>query len=124
MDAELEHESSILAGSAAASAASPMRVFGSDGTGPSSRFQPEAASIPPKFTYINPFDALEAASPRNRTPVPEAPKATPKKVEILKPKHVAEASAPTVTWENRSATKLRRLLLRQRARLLFRLPRS
>ncbi|KAF2033505.1 hypothetical protein EK21DRAFT_86297 [Setomelanomma holmii] len=96
-DAELEKVSSNPAGNAAAVSASPMRVFGSDGTGTSSRFQPESTSIPPKFTYINPFDALEAASPRNRTPVPEAPKSIPKKVEILKPKHVAEASHPPET---------------------------
>ncbi|KAH7073501.1 hypothetical protein BKA63DRAFT_34032 [Paraphoma chrysanthemicola] len=96
-DAELEQVSSNPAGSAAASAsaASPMRVFGSDSPGPS-RFQPDAAPAQPKFTYINPFDALEAASPRNRTPVPEAPKAPAKKIEILKPKHIAEASAPAV----------------------------
>jgi hypothetical protein len=91
-DAELENVSSDPSASAAPSA-SPMRVFGSDGTGPSSRFQPEATALPPKFTYVNPFDALEAASPRNRTPVSEAPKQAPPKMEILKPRHTHEASA-------------------------------
>ncbi|OAL01957.1 hypothetical protein IQ06DRAFT_346561 [Phaeosphaeriaceae sp. SRC1lsM3a] len=88
-DAELEKVSSDPAASAAPTA-SPMRVFGSDGTGPSSR---EPTSIPPKFTYINPFDALEAASPRNRTPAPEAPKSSTPKVQILKPKHAADPAA-------------------------------
>jgi WD40 repeat protein len=72
---------------------SPMRVFGSDGTGNASRFQPEPASLPPKFTYVNPFDQLAAASPRNRTPVQEPARSAVPKVEILKPKHVLEAAA-------------------------------
>jgi hypothetical protein len=77
----------------AAPSASPMRVFGADGTGSSSRFQPDATSAAPKFTYVNPFDALEAASPRNRTPVPEASRIAATRVEILKPIHVADAPA-------------------------------
>jgi WD40 repeat protein len=85
-DAELEHVS-------AAPSASPMRVFGSDGTGSSPRFQAEATSIAPKFTYVNPFDALEAASPRNRTPIQEVLRPAATRVEILKPRHLAEASA-------------------------------
>jgi WD40 repeat protein len=93
-DAESENVTPVPSSSAAPSASS-MRVFGSDGTGPSSRFHPEATSLPPKFTYVNPFDALEAASPRNRTPVPETSKPTTPKVQILKPKHVAEASSVT-----------------------------
>jgi hypothetical protein len=95
-DAELEKVSSDPSASAAPSA-SPMRVFGSDGPGPSSRFHPDSTSLPPKFTYVNPFDALEAASPRNRTPVPEAYKPATSKVQILKPKHAAEASSAAHT---------------------------
>jgi WD40 repeat protein len=91
-DAELEQVSSDPAASAAPSA-SPMRVFGSDSPGPSSRFRPDSTSNAPKFTYVNPFDALAAASPRNRTPAPEAHKPSTPKVQILKPKHAAEASA-------------------------------
>jgi WD40 repeat protein len=90
-DAELEHVSSDPSASVAPSD-SPMRVFGSDGTGPS-RFHPQSSPLPPKFTYVNPFDALEAASPRNRTPVPEASKPSTPKVQILKPKHIVEAAA-------------------------------
>jgi WD40 repeat protein len=90
-DAELEH---VSADPSADTAASPMRVFGSDGTGSSSRFQPHSSSpLQPKFTYVNPFDALEAASPRNRTPVPEASKPSTPRVQILKPRHVVEAAA-------------------------------
>ncbi|KAF1917995.1 hypothetical protein BDU57DRAFT_528490 [Ampelomyces quisqualis] len=91
-DAELEKVSSDPSVSVAPSG-SPMRVFGSDGTGPASRFQREGASRAPKFTYVNPFDALEAASPRNRTPIPESSKPATPKVQILKSKHVAEAVA-------------------------------
>ncbi|KAF1944880.1 hypothetical protein EJ02DRAFT_397356 [Clathrospora elynae] len=75
----------------AAATASPMRVFGSDGLESSSRFQPETATLPPKFTYVNPFDSLEAASPRNRTPIQPASKPPAPKVEILKHKHTFEA---------------------------------
>lgn len=92
-DAELEKVSSDPAASEAATPASPMGVFGSDGSAPSSRLQSEATTLPPKFTYINPFDQLEAASPRNRTPAPEASKAPAPKVEILKAKHTFETSA-------------------------------
>lgn len=81
-----------------ASAAPPMRAFGSDGMEAPTHSQAETSRAP-KFTYINPFDALEAASPRNRTPAPEAPKPPPAKIEILKPKHnqqppVAAAVSP------------------------------
>jgi WD40 repeat protein len=92
-DAELENVAPAPASSAAPSA-SPMRVFGSDGTGPS-RFHPETTPQQSKFTYVNPFDALEAATPRNRTPVPETSKPATPKVQILKPKHVTETSAVT-----------------------------
>ncbi|KAF1844669.1 uncharacterized protein K460DRAFT_281624 [Cucurbitaria berberidis CBS 394.84] len=91
-DAELEKVSSDPAASAAAPSASPMRVFGSDGSGSSSGFQPATTTLPPKFTYVNPFDQLEAASPRNRTPAPESLKSPAPKVEILKSKHTFEAS--------------------------------
>jgi hypothetical protein len=86
-DAELEQVPSDPAASA-----SPMRVFGSDGQESSSRLQPEPTTLAPKFTYVNPFDQLEAASPRNRTPV-QAPQPAPK-VEILK-KNAFEAPVPT-----------------------------
>jgi hypothetical protein len=91
-DAEQEHVSADPSASAAPSA-SPMRVFGSDGTGSSSRFHPHSSPLQPKFTYVNPFDALEAASPRNRTPVPEVSKPSTPKVQILKSRHLAEAEA-------------------------------
>lgn len=84
---------SVTADPSGSAAASPMRVFGNDGTGNVPRAQPEAASLAPKFTYVNPFDQLAAASPRNRTPVAEASRAAAPKVEILKPKHVLEAAA-------------------------------
>ncbi|KAI8943740.1 hypothetical protein NX059_001720 [Plenodomus lindquistii] len=76
-----------------ATTSSPMRIFGSDGTRASERFQPEASSLAPKFTYVNPFDQLEAASPRNRTPNPEPSRAPGPKVEILK-KQKREPSVP------------------------------
>ncbi|KAH8716924.1 hypothetical protein GQ44DRAFT_775683 [Phaeosphaeriaceae sp. PMI808] len=94
--ANAEMSSANLAATAASSA-SPMRVFGSDGTGSSARFHPEPTSRTPKFTYVNPFDALEAASPRNRTPVPETSKSSAPKIEILKLKHVAEVSTPSLS---------------------------
>ncbi|KAF1923779.1 uncharacterized protein M421DRAFT_9390 [Didymella exigua CBS 183.55] len=53
---------------------------------------PEPASLAPKFTYVNPFDQLAAASPRNRTPVAE-PSRAPPKMQILQPKHVLQATA-------------------------------
>lgn len=74
-------------------AASPLHVFGDDGASHAPRPQAEAASLAPKFTYVNPFDQLAAASPRNRTPVAEASRAPAPKMEILKPKHVLEAAA-------------------------------
>lgn len=78
-DAQLEQMPTRPGASAPHPAESP-RIFGSDGSGhATSVVQPESISRPHKFTYSNPFDALEAASPR-RTPVPT-------KFEILKPKH-------------------------------------
>ncbi|KAL6707058.1 hypothetical protein ACN47E_004810 [Coniothyrium glycines] len=50
------------------------------------------APLPPKFTYVNPFDKLEAASPRHRTPVQDTPRSRAPRVEILKPKHILEAA--------------------------------
>lgn len=91
-DAQLEHVSSNPSASAAPPSASPMRVFGLDAPTTPSQFQPETAAAPPKFTYVNPFDSLEAASPRNRTPAPAAPKPLPVKIEILKSKHSTPAS--------------------------------
>ncbi|KAF2826460.1 hypothetical protein CC86DRAFT_30125 [Ophiobolus disseminans] len=98
-DAALEQVLSDPSASAAPSA-SPMRVFGADGPGLSPRFHPEAAAQAPKFTYVNPFDALEAASPRNRTPIPVASKSSAPsapKVEILKPKHAAQPPAASLS---------------------------
>ncbi|PVI08626.1 hypothetical protein DM02DRAFT_607998 [Periconia macrospinosa] len=70
---------------------SPMHVFGSDGPG-GSQFEPDTTARsspagPPKFTYVNPFEKLEAASPRIRTPAPEPPKQSLPPMQILKPKH-------------------------------------
>ncbi|CAI6333910.1 unnamed protein product [Periconia digitata] len=70
---------------------SPMHVFGSDGPS-ASQFEPDSAarsspSGPPKFTYVNPFDKLEAASPRIRTPALESSKHSLPQMQILKPKH-------------------------------------
>jgi hypothetical protein len=103
-DAELEQVPSDPAASTPA-AASPMRVFGSDGQEPAStRFQPEPTALAPKFTYVNPFDQLEAASPRNRTPIQQASKppapvpAPAHKVQILK-KNAFEAPVPTAQEE-------------------------
>ncbi|KAF1835263.1 hypothetical protein BDW02DRAFT_297686 [Decorospora gaudefroyi] len=71
----------------ASASASPMRVFGSD-----------AATLPPKFTYVNPFDQLEAASPRNRTPTQHGSKPPAPQVEILK-KNAFEAPVPAAEEE-------------------------
>jgi hypothetical protein len=90
-DANLEHVSAAPAASSEAPSASPMRIFGAHLEAMPSR----PAPVAPKFTYINPFDALEAASPRNRTPAPEAPKPHAPKVEILKPKHHTQPSTAT-----------------------------
>ena len=72
------------------SVASPMRVFGSNQPS-QTQFEPEPPRSveAPRFTYRNPFEQLEAASPRNRTPVPESSKAPAPAppMEILKPKH-------------------------------------
>ena len=88
-DAALQNTAADPLGSAAASL---LKVFGKDGTGNAPRAQPEAASPATKFTYVNPFDQLAAASPRNRTPVAEASRSAAPKMEILKPKHVLEAA--------------------------------
>ncbi|KAF2734862.1 hypothetical protein EJ04DRAFT_512167 [Polyplosphaeria fusca] len=77
--------------------ASPMRIFGADGAGQSSDFEPETASKPKKFTYVNPFEQLEAASPRNRSPAPTTSKSSAPKMEILKPKPGPVDEAPTPT---------------------------
>ena len=53
----------------------------------------DAAPLAPKFTYVNPFDTLEAASPRNRTPTQQGSKPPPPKMEILK-KNALEPSSP------------------------------
>ncbi|ORY01494.1 hypothetical protein BCR34DRAFT_493817 [Clohesyomyces aquaticus] len=72
-----------------------MHIFGTDGAGQSSRVEPESTPKPPKFTYVNPFDKLEAASPRNRTPAPETSRSPAPKMEILKPKHARDGSSTT-----------------------------
>ncbi|KAJ4987517.1 hypothetical protein SVAN01_06974 [Stagonosporopsis vannaccii] len=91
-DTVLEKTAADPFGSAAAS---PLQVFGNDGASNAPRPQNGAASLAPKFTYVNPFDQLAAASPRNRTPVADASRAPAPapKMEILKPKHVLEAAA-------------------------------
>ncbi|KAF2688596.1 hypothetical protein K458DRAFT_293657 [Lentithecium fluviatile CBS 122367] len=93
----------------------PMKIFGSDGAGQSSSFEPKAATpsqaSKPKFTYVNPFDKLEAASPRNRTPAPEstrAPVSAPK-VEILKPKHGLDGSPSLGEMKDQPTQKVRKL---------------
>jgi WD40 repeat protein len=72
---------------------SPMRVFGSDGTDRAHFELAARPSGPPKFTYVNPFEKLEAASPRNRTPVPESSKSPAPQIQILKNKHGLDASS-------------------------------
>ncbi|KAF1961388.1 hypothetical protein CC80DRAFT_464259 [Byssothecium circinans] len=88
---------------------SPMRVFGSDSP---SQFEPLTAarpSGPPKFTYVNPFEKLEAASPRNRTPAPEASKSPAPSMHILKPKHALDASSSAGESSNQPTYKSRKL---------------
>ncbi|KAI4649715.1 hypothetical protein J4E93_004036 [Alternaria ventricosa] len=91
-DAELEHVSSDPTVHTPG-ASSPMRMFGSDSKEQSSHFQPDAASLAPKFTYVNPFDQLEAASPRKNTPIQQGSKPPAPKMEILK-KRAVDASSP------------------------------
>jgi hypothetical protein len=91
----------------------PMRVFGTDGNGQSSPFEPKAAAStqPPVFTYVNPFDKLEAASPRNRTPAPEGSRASvpAPKMEILKPKHGLDGSISFGEVRDQPNQKVRKL---------------
>jgi hypothetical protein len=95
----------------------PMRVFGGEATSQSSPFEPKATAShqPPKFTYVNPFDKLEAASPRNRTPAPEsarasAPAAAPApKMEILKPKHGLDGPPSFASPNDQHNEKMRKL---------------
>ncbi|PZD34423.1 CDA1, xylanase chitin deacetylase [Pyrenophora tritici-repentis] len=84
-DAEAEQVPSDPAATTPGASSSPMRVFGSDGR--------DTSSLAPKFTYVNPFDQLEAASPRNRTPIQQGSKPPAPKVEILK-KNAFETSSP------------------------------
>ncbi|KAF2264288.1 DAO-domain-containing protein [Lojkania enalia] len=77
---------------AKAVAESPMRIFGSDGAAQSTQFDAPEPVKAPKFTYVNPFDQLAAASPRNRTPVADASKSPAPKMEILKPPHTDTSS--------------------------------
>lgn len=81
-DAEFESVSPAPASNVARTAA-----FGSDG---------QAVNTQPKFTYVNPFDQLEAASPRRHTPAQEPSKPPASKIEILKSKHVFQPSAPAL----------------------------
>ncbi|KAF2789596.1 hypothetical protein K505DRAFT_365477 [Melanomma pulvis-pyrius CBS 109.77] len=90
-------------------AASPMRIFGTDGAGQSSPFEPKSAPKPPPFTYVNPFDKLEAASPRNRTPVAESSRALPPKMEILKPKHGLDGASASLDGKDNHTHKARKL---------------
>ncbi|KAG9195783.1 hypothetical protein G6011_00904 [Alternaria panax] len=98
-DAEQEHVSADPAVHTPDASASPMRVFGSDAREPSSHFQSDAAPLAPKFTYVNPFDTLAAASPRNGTPAQQGSKPPAPKMEILKknaPAPAPETSAPAL----------------------------
>lgn len=95
-DEEAEQVSAAPADSIANATGLPTKIFGSGERRAPDRSQPETTTITPKFTYINPFDQLEAASPRNRTPNPEPPKALAPKVEILK-KQKHEPSALAVS---------------------------
>jgi hypothetical protein len=111
---------------------SPIRIFGDNPPGDSAFEVPQPAPKGSMFTYVNPFEQLSAATPRNRTPVPEravsaaAPRnrtplpdranttATPRKMEILKPKHGRDISAGLEGKENGSdasgpASKTRKL---------------
>jgi hypothetical protein len=97
-DAELEQVPADPAAPAPGASSSPMRVFGSNSSEAPSRFPVEASSLAPKFTYVNPFDQLEAASPRNRTPVQQGTKPPVPKVEILK-KNAPEPSLPSAQEE-------------------------
>ena len=100
-DADLEKVSPNPADSA-----SPMRVFGSDSSSePSARFQPDATNLPPKFTYVNPFDQLAAAKPRNRTPNPDNSKVPAPKMEILKSQRPPETSSTVVTKSKNKSSK-------------------
>ncbi|ODH52911.1 hypothetical protein GX48_00779 [Paracoccidioides brasiliensis] len=49
---------------------SPMRLFGTDESQETTPFEPPIQQQPKEsiFTYVNPFEQLAAASPRNRTP--------------------------------------------------------
>jgi WD40 repeat protein len=65
---------------------------------------------PPAFTYVNPFDKLEAASPRTRTPVAQGLRAPPPKMEILKPKHGLDGAATdSLDGKNNHTHKARKL---------------
>ncbi|KAF2016631.1 hypothetical protein BU24DRAFT_207070 [Aaosphaeria arxii CBS 175.79] len=68
-----------------------------------------AAGPKPTFTYVNPFDKLEAASPRttprNRTPVPSSSRSGPQRIEILKPRHAAEVPFTSGQGQNNHAEK-------------------
>jgi WD40 repeat protein len=98
---------------------SPMRIFGTDGAGQSSPFEVKPVSPvlkavpnpkPPAFTYVNPFDKLEAASPRTRTPVAQSSRALPPKMEILKPKHGLDgAFNDSLDGKNNHTHKARKL---------------
>ena len=92
-DAKLEKVPTDPQARASFTASSPMHVFGSDGATQSSSFEPLPAAKGPKFTYVNPFEKLEAASPRNRTPAPRNSSSPAPKIEILKPKHALDGSS-------------------------------
>jgi WD40 repeat protein len=104
---------------AAKGTASPMRIFGADGAGQSSPFEVKAVPLvlnatpnpkPPAFTYVNPFDKLEAASPRTRTPVAQSSRALAPKMEILKPKHGLDgAFNDSLDGKNNHTHKARKL---------------
>ncbi|RAL04956.1 uncharacterized protein BO80DRAFT_373231 [Aspergillus ibericus CBS 121593] len=77
----------------------------------SGRLDKSASGKESMFTYVNPFDQLAAASPRNRTPQPKSRSESPA-VEIMKSKRVsivtknenAPAPDPVETPEGERAT--------------------
>lgn len=91
-----------------ASANSPMRVFGADSPAPTTSFQPEAVAKP-QFTYVNPFDQLEAVSPRKRTPVPRNSNPPSSKADIVGPKHGLDGPALGSDGKDEHPRKARKL---------------
>ena len=64
----------------------PVKVFGTD-DGSTSPFQPSQSSKGGKFSYVNPFEQLQASSPRAKSPRPgaERPKSSSKESSSVAP---------------------------------------